>query len=171
MRIPVRRLVLPLLLVAAFAWWRIATADERRVKRAFRELSELAEKSGPGENPVLAALDAAGLAKLLAAKVELSAPELYLRSWTVSRDEIVRQAFAAKARASRLSLGFDGLDVRFPERGRAVATGKATISGDLPDFGGAFGETRKISVAFRRDPESGNWLAEKASAAPPDRAE
>ena len=165
MKIRISALAIAAAAAAGFFWWRVSTADERAVKRAFRELSALAEKAGPDVNPVLAALDASRLRKLLAPSVEFSAPELRGRSWTESRDEIVRQAFAAKARAARLSLAFEDVDVSFPSPGRATAIGEATLSGSLPEFGGSFDGTREFSVSFRRD-ASGDWRATRVAAAP-----
>ena len=83
----------------------------------------------------------------------------------MKREDLVRQAFAAKARAASLSLRFDGIAISFPSPGRATAVGEATLSGSLPEFGGAFDGTREITVSFRRDP-SGAWLATRAAAVP-----
>ena len=151
---------------AALAWWRVSTADERRVLRVLREVSELAEKGGAAENPVLAALDVGRLSKLVDARVELLAPELGGASWTEKREDLVRHAFAAKARASRLSLSFGDVSVRFPSKGRATAVAEATLEGSTPDFGGAFGGTRRVSVSLRRDPSSGAWLVTRVAAVP-----
>ena len=73
---------------------------------------------------------------------------------------------AAKSRATGLSLRFYDLDVAFPAEGRATAVGEARLSGALPEFGGAFDDTREVEVALRRDGSSGRWLVRRVEVRP-----
>lgn len=157
---------LALVALAGFLRWRAATADERRVRRVFAKVERLAEKRGPDANPVFEAFVVRELAELLDAVVELRAPELGGRVWRERREELAREAYAAKSRATGLSLRFYDLDVAFPAEGRATAVGEARLSGALPEFGGAFDDTREVEVALRRDGSSGRWLVRRVEVRP-----
>ena len=149
--------------LAALVWWRVATAPERHIRRAMREIVSLAQKDSVGENPVLAAYGASRLSKVLAPRVELSAQEVG-GLWVESRGDIVREFFAARTRASWISLSLRDLSVRFPARDRAVATAIATLDAE---FGRSISGSRQVAVSFRRDEQSGEWLVTRATASAP----
>lgn len=152
--------------LAALVWWRVATAPERHIRRAMREIVSLAQKDSVGENPVLAAYGASRLSKVLAPRVELSAQEVG-GLWVESRGDIVREFFAARTRASWISLSLRDLSVRFPARDRAVATAIATLDASFPEFGRSISGSRQVAVSFRRDEHSGEWLVTRATASAP----
>ena len=159
-------LALALVALAGLLRWRAATADERRVRRVFATVGRLAEKRSPDVNPIVVALDTKRLSELLDAVVELRVPELGGRTWRERREDLAREAFAAKARAASLSLRFYDLEVAFPSEGRAVAVGEGRLAGALPEFGGAFDDTREVEVALRRDGSSGRWLVRRIEVRP-----
>ena len=144
--------------LVALCWWRISTAAEREIRRSLREVAEIAEKQSASENPVFSAYGAARLTKLLAPTVSLAAPETGDIPWRSSRSELVRDAFTARARASSLSLKLGYPSIRFPAAGEAVATLKAQLEGDFPEFNGSFSDARPVEVVFHRDVTSGRWL-------------
>lgn len=160
-----RKILLAVLLalLAALVAWRVATADERRVRLVFAEMESIAGKDGAGENPVVAAFDAARLRRIAAPRIVIAAPEWRGAPWSVSRDDAVREFFSAKAMASRVSLRFDSVRIRFPHRGHATATAAATLSGEFPGVSGALRESRNVSLSLTRDPGSRAWLVQRVA--------
>ena len=165
---PVFLFVAAMLAVAAWLWWRSSTADERAVRKVFARLSELAEKNGPQDGGVLGA--AAGfteLEELFDERVTVFLPELSRRPAPHARRTLVRQAMAARHRATRTALRFDGIRVELDaDRTSARVVGDASLTCVMPGWGSVSDETRELRAELAKDPSDGSWRIGRIELAP-----
>ncbi len=141
--------------VLAVAWglWYAFPTRTRQVKRAFKALSRAAEKDGP-EGAVVTAAAARKISRFFAQECRLEA-EAYRLSGTVSRDDVMRYAFAARERALSSSLRFYDVRVAFGPEGEAVAEATVRLEG-TSEGGDSLAEVHEIRCVLRR--AEGEWL-------------
>lgn len=156
------------LAAAGWLWWRSSTADERAVRKVFARLSELAAKDGPQDGGVLgAATGVAELEELFDERVTVFLPELSRRPAPHARDALVRQAMAARYRASRTALRFDGIRVELDVgRTSARVVGDASLTCVMPGWGSVSDETRELRAELAKDPSDGSWRIGRIELAP-----
>jgi hypothetical protein len=141
--------------VLAVAWgvWTFFPTRTRQVKRVFTRLSGAAEKDGP-EGALVTAAAARKLSAFFASECRLEA-QAYRLSGTVSRDDVMRYAFAARDRARTSTLRFYDVRVAFGQEGEAVAEATARVEG-TSDSGDSLREVHEIRCVLRKF--EGEWL-------------
>lgn len=141
--------------VLAVGWglWYAFPTRARQVKRVFKALSSAAEKDGP-EGAVVMAAAARKISTFFAPECRVEA-EAYRLSGTVSREDVMRYAFAARERARVSSLRFYDLRVVFGPEGDAVAEATVRLEG-TSEAGDSWREVHEIRCVLRK--ADGEWV-------------
>ena len=122
-------------------------SEEKRVRKQFDLLSEYVSKE-PDENAIAMANKMQKLGSLFGDSCELKIA-VELLSGTYTREEIASYAARARARFSKVSLGFHDLEVTFPENGVAKVTLTARLTGQTR-AGEQMRETRELECLLEK---------------------
>jgi hypothetical protein len=128
-------------------------SEEKRVRKQFDLLSEYVSKE-PEENAIAMANKMQKLGSLFGDSCELQVSVEAL-SGTYTREEIASYAARARARFSKVSLGFHDVEVTFPEKGVAKATLTARLTGQTR-AGEQMRETRELECLLKKSEKE--WL-------------
>ena len=117
------------LIIGIVAAYHLLQGQEKRVRRQFKLLSELASKHGDEDNLTMAR-KARGIGALFAENCRI---ETHIASISASytRQEIAGLAARARLPFSRLSVRFYDLRIQFPEKNSAQVTVTGLASGAL----------------------------------------
>lgn len=147
-----------LVLLAAWALWAAFPTRRRQVQRTLKSFTRAVEKEGP-EGDLAAAASARNVSSFFAPVCRVEAQGYDLHAF-VEREEIARYAFAARGRASRLSLRLYDLFVDFDAEGTATVRATARLEG-AGDGGEAFQEVHEVACSLRKG--DGGWTIEKVA--------
>ncbi len=104
--------------IIAFFWY--FQGDEARIKKRFKTIAELAEKS-PDEHELTAAVNARRIGGMFADACQIEIPS-YNISRTFDRKDIPGRVMGARSRYTDISLDFHDITIDFPEDGTAQVT-------------------------------------------------
>ena len=147
-----------LILLAAWALWAAFPTRKRQVLRTLKALSRAVEKEGR-EGDLAAAAAARKVSAFFALRCRIEAEGYDFRA-EVERKEIARYAFAARGRASRVSLRFYDPVVDFGPEGEAKVRATVRLEGE-GDGGESFREVHEVKCTLRKGEEG--WKIEEVS--------
>jgi len=130
-----------------FAVLYLSPSEEKKVRKQFDLLSEYVSKDS-NENAIAMANKMQKLGSLFGDSCELKIA-VELLSGTYTREEIASYAARARARFSKVSLGFHDLEVTFPENGVAKVTLTARLTGQTR-AGEQMRETRELECLLEK---------------------
>lgn len=149
-----------LILLAAWALWAAFPTRKRQVLRTLKALSRAVEKEGR-EGDLAAAAAARKVSAFFAPRCQIEAEGYDFRA-EVEREEIARYAFAARGRASRVSLRVYDPVVDFGPEGEAKVRATVRLEGEGEGDGGeSFREVHEVKCILRKGEEG--WKIEEVS--------
>ena len=128
-------------------------SEERRIKKRFDLLAELASKE-PGETAFTLAYKVQRIGTLFSDACEVRVPSQSI-SGRYTPEEISSHAAGARLPLSELSLQFYDLDIEFPEEGMATVLLTGRLTGESK-AGETIHETRELQCILREI--GGEWL-------------
>ena len=151
-----RKLVALIALAAVATGWHVLwNTEARRVRRTFARAGEALRKEGP-ELPFAALAKGRALAALVAPGCRLEIPEREV-AWTLSAEDLPRQAAAFRAQSASIRVAFEDLEVTFPDEGTAQATCDFFYDGQMEPLGFEGRDARALEATLEKDAESGGW--------------